>query len=404
MPKTNKIPNNFMHLIFICFIVYGITEEIFGSIWPRMSSEIGLNLSLLGIVTMTSYISSGFASFFTYKIRMKLGTNYSNVLALSCTLVSMLLLANARNFITIVIATIFLGLGLGILDANSNSYIVKAYNAEKVSFMYAFWGLGATIGPLLMSFAMLFLPSYRWGFYIASVIIIIVIILLLNAKRTWQKLKLTLDKNFVDLHSVTEEEKSANTNVLDLFKIKNAVKILFCFFFATCAGCTLPMWISSISVGQRAISHAEGAMVASIFCFSIMIGRVVFGILATKFKTLNILLLSCILSTILSICFYVKFQGLIAICIHAALLGFVSGPETPLLNASLKELFDNKYLSMFISMCDVFSLVGMALGSLMMTLVSDFIGIQNVHIVQIFCFAFLTIIFYSVQSNNASKV
>lgn len=395
------IKDFFIYLIYTCFVMYGWQASLLGSVWPKMSEDIGAGVTLIGILTMVNYISSGVLSFTTYKIRMKLGTSRSNVLGLALSAISMLILANATSFVAIVVAAVFLGASAGIIDVNSNSYVVKAYETKWVSFMHACWGLGATIGPMIMSFALVYLKNYRLGFYITFAMMAIVSSLMLFAKKYWDNKKITLDKNYVELHSVTEEEKEANVGFADILKIKNALKILICFMFANGAGCSLSAWIATMAAEQRGTAVAEAAIASSTFFFALMIGRIVFGMVADKIGISKTLLICMFLTMISVICYYIPYKSLSVVYVHSAVIGFVSGSLIPLLNSNLKELFDTKYLSPLISFGGVFGLCGIAAGSAIMTVVANALGIQHVHIVQIISFTILFILYGSVVKSKS---
>lgn len=394
------IKDYFIYLIYTCYVMYGWTASLLGGVWPKMSEDIGAGVTLIGILTMINYISSGISSFSTYKIRMKLGTSRSNVLGLSLAAISMLILANATSFIAIAVAIVFLGASAGIIDVNSNSYVVKAYEPRWVSFMHACWGLGATIGPMVMSFALVYLSNYRLGFYITFAIIVIVNSLMLLAKKYWESKKKTLDQNFVELHSVSDAEKEANVGLADILKIKNALKVLICFMLANGAGCSLSAWIATMAVEQRGVAVAEAAIASSTFFFALMIGRIAFGMLADKIGIAKTLLICMFLSMVSVTCYYIPYRGLTVVYVHAAIVGFSSGSLIPLLNANLKELFDTKYLSPLISFGGVFGLGGIAIASAIMTFVANGLGIHHVQIVQIISFTTLFILYGSVVKNK----
>ncbi len=391
---------SFLIVIYICFIMYGWTASLIGGVWPQIAEDINVKVSLLGILVMINYLASGVASMVTYKIRQKLGTSRSNILGLFCTTIGMITFALSKNIVMVAIAIFVLGFGSGIVDINSNCYVVKAHDAKDVSYMHACWGLGATIGPMVMSFAMTNTNTYRNGFYITAIILVVVMIVLFFMKRYWDEKKKTLDKTFVDLHSVTEAEKSDNTSFIELFKMKNVALVLMCFPLANGTGCALSAWIATIAVEQRGLTIAAGALAASIYFFALMGGRTIMGSLANKFGIANILrfcIASCLVANAL---YYIPFKDVRLVYIHAALLGFMSGPLIPLLNSILKEIFDGKILGALISYGGALGLLGVAIISAIMTMTVNTLSIHNIQIVPVVCFGILLIVYSKMIANT----
>jgi fucose permease len=379
--------------------MYGWNASLLGGVWPKMSEDIGAGITLIGILTMINYISSGLSSFFTYKIRMKLGTSRSNVLGLTLAAISMLILANATSFVAIAIAIVFLGASGGIIDVNSNSYVVKAYDAKWVSFMHSCWGLASSIGPIFMSAAILYTPSYKNGFKMILALIILAIVILLLLKMKWTKQKQHLDKEIVDLHSVTEEEKNSEISMVDVIKQKGVKAMLVCFTLANGAGCAMMAWLATIVVSQKGITVVEGATAVTAFSFALMLGRIGIGITVEKVgiqKTIKILSL---LIFIFILALFLPYKSVILIYVNAALIGFMAGPITPLLNSNLKELFDKKILGELISLGCVCSLLGVSAISILMTIASQIISINYIQIIPAIGF----FVMFLVYSNIVKK-
>ena len=380
------IPRTFLYVIYLCYIMYGWTASLLGSVWPKMSSDIAIDVSLLGILVMINYIASGIASFCTYKIRQKIGTNYTNELALGLMAVSMIIFANAENFTMLAIGMPLLGFGSGLVDINSNSYAVRAYSANWVSYMHACWGLGATIGPIVLSFAMRKF-TYRLGYIWTAVIILAIIIVLNILKRSWERKKYDYD------HSVVQGNTDDKSGILNTIKEKNVMMILLCFFFANGIGCALSTWIPTIEVGQNGISAEEVVMVASSHFFALMGGRLILGTLSNKISITKLIIFCIAINIVGALMFYLHINELPFIYFHVIVIGFISGPVIPLLNSNLKELFDEKILPELISLGGVFGLTGIAIFSAIMTFLSKTIGINNIQILPVIGNAILLILY-----------
>lgn len=391
----------FMFMIYICFGVYGLCSSLVGGIWPKIAEELNIDAAAIGIIFTITSIASGLSSLITFKIRQKLGSNLTSILGLILYAISMILYANASSLITLYVAAMVLGLGNGIIDVNSNSYVVKAYDAKWVSFMHAVWGLTATAAPMLMTFAFLYTPSYRNGFIITLIIITIVTIILSLMKKYWIKKRETIDKEILDMHSVSEEEKSRDIKVTEVLKMKKVLPTLLCFTLSIGSGCAFMAWAATIVVEQKGISVVEGAATAAIYSFALTIGRICMGIVTEKVATSKIIKILAFLESAFIFMLFLPYKGLWIVYINVALIGFMSGPITPLLDADLKELFDIKILSVIISLAGVFGLCGIAAISSLMTVASKVVSIDYVHIVPAIGFALLCLI-YSRVSRKAN--
>lgn len=393
------VSNFFLFLIYVCYVMYGWCASLLGGVWPKIASDIGAEVSLLGVLVLVNYIASGAASSIVFKIRQKIGTNYSNVVGLFCYFISMIIFANANSIIIVALSMILLGLGSGIIDINSNSYVVKAYESKWVSFMHACWGIGATLGPIVMSIAMIHTPNYKYGFYFTAIMVVIVVIFFLMAKKSWTTQKKTLDKKYVEQHSVSDEEKGGKVNLFETLKIKNSLKVLLCFFLANGGGTSFSAWLATITVAQKSASVAEGAIAASAYFFALTAGRVFAGLATSKYKISDIIRVCIVVEIISMALFYVPTTNMTFVYIISAFCGFASGPFIPLLNSYLKEIYDSKYLSAIISLGGVFGLVGIGVISVVMTLFSKLISIDHVQLVSVICFVLFIIIFSDIVSS-----
>ena len=390
----------FMFMIYICFGVYGLCSSLVGGIWPKIAEELNIDAAAIGIIFTITSIASGLSSLITFKIRQKMGSNLTSILGLILYAISMILYANASSLITLYVAAMVLGLGNGIIDVNSNSYVVKAYDAKWVSFMHAVWGLTATAAPMLMTFAFLYTPSYRNGFIITLIIITIVTIILSLMKKYWIKKRETIDKDILDMHSVSEEEKSRDIKVIEVLKMKKVLPTLLCFTLSIGSGCAFMAWSATIVVEQKGISVVEGAATAAIYSFALTIGRICMGIVTEKVATSKIIKILAFLESAFIFMLFLPYKGLWIVYINVALIGFMSGPITPLLDADLKELFDIKILSVIISLGGVFGICGVAAISTLMTIASNVISINYVQIVPAIGFALLLLIYSSVSKKT----
>ena len=384
----------FLIAIFLSFVIYGLVDSLFPSVWPQMAVDINLSVELIGVIVMIMSAGSGIASAFAYKVRRKLGTSRSIVSGFILFAIALVLFLTAKNIVMICIALAIMGFGNGIIDTVANSYVIKAYDSAKLSILHASWGLGSSIGPILMGFAITNTESYKNGFLWTIIILIIAIVVFLSLKIYWETKKKTLDKDFVALHSVSEEEKESKSNLLDIFKIENGVMFVTCFIIMGSVNTVLNSWMPTIAVGQRGMSVAEGATTATCFFVGLTATRLLFGLVANKISNQKVIYGGLIISLIGYAMLFVRNNNAYYMYATAVMMGIGISPLIPFMHSSVKEIFDEEYMGIVVSCCNSTSLVGGALVSAFATFFAKLVGINYVQILFIILIT-LGIILYS---------
>lgn len=396
------VMSNFLYMIFGGYVLYGLSGSLMNSVWPEAAKDIGVQVALIGVVTTLCNIASGVAGAFTYKIRRQLGTNRTISIGLLFMAISLIMFYFAQNMIVIGTAFIILGIGNAIVDIGSNSYIVKAYDARSVSMLHACWGIGSAVGPVIMAFVIAKFTNYRIGFIVGAVLNIIIITILRFMKRKWEANKKDLSEELLDLHTVSEAEKTSKSKFTDVVKIHLALPMMICFFFANGLNGLFNSWMSTIFVTQRNISVIEGANIATIFFLSLTITRIVLGFIASKFKTQDIVIAGVIISILGTLFMFVQSKNLLFIYANAILLGIGISPIVPFLNHYIKELFGKDSVGEILSFCAVFNLTGAGISSFVGTLFVRAFGMEKIQI-YIMVFAVILLLIYSYITINVKK-
>lgn len=393
---------NFLFVVFVSYVLYGLSGNLLNSVWPKVAGDIGAAVALLGVVSTLCNITSGVTSAFVYKIRRKYGTNITISIGLVFMALCLILYGVAKNIYIIGIGFIVLGIGNAIVDVGANSYIIKAYDAKKVSLLHACWGVGSSIGPMIMALSITYLNNYRAGFAIGAVIIIAVFILMRFMKRKWEANKASVAKETVELHSVSEEEKTSNKKFVDIIKIDLALIVMICFFFGNALNGLMNTWIATIFVEQRHISVIEGANLATVFFASLTLMRVILGFIASNFKTKNVIFFGIIVAIVGVGLMFIKSTNIYFLYLNAAVLGIGIAPIIPFFNHYLKTLFGENNVGEILGYCSIFSLTGIGISSFCATLVVRFFGIDVIQ-VYIIIVAVILLAIFSYIVYRASK-
>ena len=167
------------------------------------------------------------------------------------------------------------GLGAGAVDAILNNYVALHYKAQHMSWLHCMWGVGASISPYIMSFALINLDNWSYGYLIVSVIQILLSAIIFISTPIWK----TGESSDTESE---ENDQSAPLSFKEIFAIKGAVPC-FITFFAYCAfELTASLWASSYLVDKWNFTPESAAGFASMFYIGITLGRFANGFLAMK--------------------------------------------------------------------------------------------------------------------------
>jgi MFS family permease len=79
------------------------------------------------------------------------------------------------------------GVGFGAIDAGFNAFAASHFGARQINWMHASYGLGATIGPLLVTALLGAGLDWRWAYGAMAVVHLGVAVVFLLARRNWDQ-------------------------------------------------------------------------------------------------------------------------------------------------------------------------------------------------------------------------
>ena len=306
-------------LISAIFIGLGLPDSVFGPAWPAIYVDFGVSVSYANLVTMPIYLGTVTASFFAAKLINKFGTGKVASVSTLVSALAVLGFSLAPSVWWMVALSIPLGMGAGAIDAALNNYVAVHYNSSAMSFMHCFYGVGVSLSPFLMSFALDVNNDWRLGFRIVFYALAVITLLSFIALPLWKKVA-KKDKEEDDFTPTTLSFKQ-------IFKTPT-VKLSWILFFSTCAlEFTCGIWGATYLVGEG-LSEANAARYVTLYYLGITVGRFVSGLLNKKLKPQTIVYLGyslvgvAILSMLLPIPTPVKGVSLFFI-------GFGNGPTFP---------------------------------------------------------------------------
>ena len=178
------------------------------------------------------------------------------------------------SFIFLCVLAVPYGLGAGAIDAALNNYVALHYAARHMSWLHCFWGVGASVSPYIMGYAIGSGHGWQTGYGAVSVIQILLTAVLFITLPLWKK------KNGV---SIDDENCESSISLRDAIKIKGVKPILLVFLCYCAFESTAGLWASTYLVEHKGIDAQTAATFASLFYLGITFGRFICGFIADKF-------------------------------------------------------------------------------------------------------------------------
>ena len=93
----------------------------------------------------------------------------------------------STQFWMLCVLAIPFGLGAGSVDAALNNYVALHFSAKHMSWLHAMWGLGISVGPYIMGFALSKGMTWNKGYFIIAIFQIILTGVLVFSLPIWKK-------------------------------------------------------------------------------------------------------------------------------------------------------------------------------------------------------------------------
>jgi len=316
----------FLVIIYLAFISLGLPDSLLGSAWPVMQNDLSVSMSSAGIISVIISGGTIISSLLSSKLINRFGTGKITFVSVAMTAVALLGFSASSSFIWLCVMSIPLGLGAGSIDTALNNFVALHYKAKHMSWLHCFWGVGATLGPVIMSSFIAKNNGWRQGYFTISVIQFCLVFVLFITLPFWKK----LEKN--DNEVVEEEQDAQKTSSL---KIPGVKLVLVSFAFYCAIESTTGLWGSSYLVNYKGLTASEAAGWISLFYGGITVGRLLTGFLTMKFNNNTLIRLGQVICIMGAICLllplpiYFSMIGLILIGLGCAPIFPCMIHETP---------------------------------------------------------------------------
>jgi MFS family permease len=268
-------------VIYLGFVSLGLPDGTLGVAWPPLAADLRLPIGLAGVITIVITLLSAASGFASGRIVASFRTG--PVVLVSCVLTgsALLAIAHAGDFGWLLVAAIPLGLGAGAVDAGLNGFVAHHYSGRHMNWLHACWGVGATVGPILMGQALVSGQGWRGGYVMLGTVQLSLALLFLFSLRLWSVVPERAFAATVDGHTRAAPTLSANSFSGWLSPV------LFALYVAMEG--TTGLWAGSILTVGRGFSVGQSAACVAAFYGAITGGRILAGMVVDRWGNRNVI-------------------------------------------------------------------------------------------------------------------
>ena len=263
-------------IIYLAFISLGLPDSLLGAAWPSMYSQFGVPVSYAGIVSMIIALGTIISSLQCDRLTRRLGTGKVTALSVLTTAVALLGFSFTRSYWVLCLWAIPYGLGAGCVDASLNNFVALHYTSRHMSWLHCMWGIGASLGPYVMGYALSHGQGWPMGYRYISLLQFALTAVLLFSLPLWRNKRTDLSQG--------NDTREIALSLRDIVGIRGAKEIMTAFFCYCALESTAGLWASSFLVLRWGVSEETAASFASFFYIGITAGRALSGFLTMRFS------------------------------------------------------------------------------------------------------------------------
>ena len=261
-------------VIYAAFIAFGLPDSLLGSAWPSIYPQMEVPVSYAGMVSLIIAMGTVVSSLLSDRTTKKLGCGRVAAISVGMTAAALLGFSFSRSFWMLCLWAIPYGLGAGGVDAAMNNYVALHYSSRHMSWLHCMWGVGASVGPYIMGFALTGGLGWPAGYQIVAAIQIVITLILVLSLPLW--------KGQGNDGTNREAAREQPLKLSAVLRIPGAKEVLLMFVCYCSREQTAGLWSASYLVIKDGLPAESAASYASLFYLGITAGRGISGFVTMK--------------------------------------------------------------------------------------------------------------------------
>ena len=342
-----------LSMIYVCFVSIGLPDALLGSAWPDMYVELGASVGAESIITTIITASTIVSTLATAPLLRRLETGKLTVISVGMITVAILGFAASTSLWQLCLLAVPFGLGAGAVDASLNNYVALHYEVRHMSWLHCCWGIGASVSPEIMGWALAGPLSWHAGYIVVGIVQACMTAVLFFSLPLWRRAfapgvgeAIAADATAADAAAGSDGEKDPGKKTpadhglapaasrenapsyIDLLRLPGALSAILSFGCYSGFEAVCDLWCSSYLVMACGIEEPLAADMLSFFYMGLTGGRLLSGIIATRVGGKNLIRLGQAVAGV-GVLLLVFGQAQVALSVAIALIGLGCAPICP---------------------------------------------------------------------------
>ena len=329
-------------LAYVAFVALGMPDGLLGVAWPSIRASFSIPLDAIGMLLTAAMAGYMISSFLSGPVVTRIGVG--RVLAASCAMTGVALLGYTLvpEWWMMVLLGVVAGLGAGAIDAGLNTYVAANFSEGLMQWLHASWGIGITLGPIIMTVGLTTLNSWHAGYRVVAGFQLVLAACFVLTLAMWDQKE----------NSVKEESKKLTdykTPVGETLRQPRVWLSISLFFMYVGAEAALGIWTYTLLTESRGINPTVAGFWAGSYWATFTIGRVVAGLFA-KHIGVNKLVTGGLIGAVLGAVLLAWNPSEVINLVAVALIGFSIAPIFPAMMSGTSQRVGEHFAAYTIGM------------------------------------------------------
>ncbi len=310
-------------LAFLAFVSLGLPDGVLGVAWPFMRRTFERPLDHLGflmVMSVAGYLTSSFCAGIAVA---RLGVGRLLLVSSLLVMANAVLWALTPFWWLVPLGSFVSGLGAGAIDAGVNAFAAARWTPRVVTWLHASWGLGATLGPVIMTATIAHGLTWRGGYGALATALGLMALLFALTLRLWDTERSAARPT---------DGTSVWARMAEALRSAAVRRNALLFFIYTGIEGSAGGWAFSLLTEARGLERGAAGAATSAYWGSLFAGRVLFGFIAHHVSPRRLLRVSMVGVPVAALAFSLA-RGAGPSLVSLMSLGLLLAPVFPLLIA-----------------------------------------------------------------------